>query len=956
MAPWRCSLGLLVALFLPAAAVAESSATTAQTVGATTGAIAGRLTDPSGGAIKGVTVSLSSDALMGVRVGTTIESGAYRFDALPPGDYVLTFEQVDFQPLTTEAVRVSSGFTATVDATLRVAAVIEAVTVTRLSGVVDRHSTAVAVRFAPAQLANLPAARSAFAILSTTPGVQVARFEVGGNSGDAGGQYGAYGTGGYNRPMVEGISIAAMFGVGFTVDYGAFEEVSVGLGAHGPEWPLPGVQMQFVAKSGGNQYRGSVYADVGHRNWQSHNIDREQRRTPNPGETRLASDANRLWSYHDVNADLGGFIARNRAWWYASAREQDVQIRQVNFPVRPLRTRLTNYTGKATVSVAERHRFVVYAQPATNTQPHRLDPFGPAGGASITASSAIHDADDATSQQRGTGIVWKVGWNAALGERFFAEAGVGQFSGRRPLTPNGRSPRFEDVDSLRVTGGSRHRDELLRRNQVYGSVSYVVDGWAGSHLFRLGGEIHDLLRAERLHAAFPGNVLHVLRNGEPAQVYLFHGTGDSSTGVMAPAAYAGDTWRIAQRLTLNAGVRYDRYRVYLPAQAHRAPDGQVTRFAPVSDVVTWDLFAHRLGGALDLFGDGRTIIKGTTGRYWLSPADLGPNVNPNPAQWRSWHSWRDLNGSTTWDPGEEGNPARASWGGVASESIDPGLRAPWVDEATISLERELPASIGLRTGMNWRREARRYARHNLGRPFDAFTELVPVPDPGPDGVEGTGDDGPEIVAYDAAGPAGPPAHMVRNVAGTGSRHLTWDVEMHRRLRGNWSLAAGLAHTWSVEHASTYSGQAVRQNMFVLSPNDLINTTGDGRHRLRTWTATVSSTIHLPGKFVVSPLLRHQAGQPFGRTISARLPNAGDIRVLAEPVGSRRMDNVTLLDVRIERVIWRLRARQASLFADVFNLLNANPEQNVNWASGPAFLQPITVVAPRIARIGVRLAF
>jgi hypothetical protein len=44
----------------------------------------------------------------------------------------------------------------------------------------------------------------------------------------------------------------------------------------------------------------------------------------------------------------------------------------------------------------------------------------------------------------------------------------------------------------------------------------------------------------------------------------------------------------------------------------------------------------------------------------------------------------------------------------------------------------------------------------------------------------------------------------------------------------------------------------------------------------------------------------------------------------------------------------------SAFVDVFNLLNANPEQNINWSSGSAFLQPLAIVPPRIARLGARL--
>jgi hypothetical protein len=64
-----------------------------------------------------------------------------------------------------------------------------------------------------------------------------------------------------------------------------------------------------------------------------------------------------------------------------------------------------------------------------------------------------------------------------------------------------------------------------------------------------------------------------------------------------------------------------------------------------------------------------------------------------------------------------------------------------------------------------------------------------------------------------------------------------------------------------------------------------------------------------------------------------------------------MDNVTLVDLKIAKT-FRLRADRLAVFVDVFNLFNANPEQNISWESG-SFLQPLSIVSPRIARIGAR---
>jgi hypothetical protein len=85
-----------------------------------------------------------------------------------------------------------------------------------------------------------------------------------------------------------------------------------------------------------------------------------------------------------------------------------------------------------------------------------------------------------------------------------------------------------------------------------------------------------------------------------------------------------------------------------------------------------------------------------------------------------------------------------------------------------------------------------------------------------------------------------------------------------------------------------------------------------------------------------------------------LSNYGNIRVLAEPIGTRRMDHITILDVRVEKGVPLGRHRRLAGFVDVFNLLNANPEQNTSWSSGPSFLRPLSIVSPRVARIGMKL--
>jgi hypothetical protein len=246
-------------------------------------------------------------------------------------------------------------------------------------------------------------------------------------------------------------------------------------------------------------------------------------------------------------------------------------------------------------------------------------------------------------------------------------------------------------------------------------------------------------------------------------------------------------------------------------------------------------------------------------------------------------------------------------------------------------------------------------RQNVNRPFDAFTVPVSISDPGPDGRAGTADDGSAIQGYDLRPELGDlaPVNIVRNVPGADSQYWTWDITATRRFTGRWSLVAGFAHTWNRDQASGYLGQSVRQNTYPLTPNDLINAGTHGRYEFRVWSARIHGTYAGPWDVWITPLLRHQSGQPFGRTFVTP-SNYGSIRVLAEPIGTRRMDNITILDVRVEKRFRLGGHRRLAGFADVFNLLNANPEQNTSWSSGRSFLRPLSIVAPRLARVGVKL--
>jgi outer membrane receptor protein involved in Fe transport len=609
-----------------------------------------------------------------------------------------------------------------------------------------------------------------------------------------------------------------------------------------------------------------------------------------------------------------------------------------------------------TYRIAPGNTVVAYVNRGRNHEPNRLDPFGP-GGSDLSAATAINETEDSTANQHNDGWVWKGEWDSVINDMLLFEVRLGQFGTEQDWTARSASPRFEDIETLLVRGGNRDWHSSGRRNQLFGTLSYFKDGWTGSHHLKVGGEIVRWLLRETWLSGYPGNVLHVLQSGRPSAVFLFDTPSKSESGVWTYAAYAADSWRANNRLTLNLGVRFDRYRLFLPAQEHPAGSPTAQQFAPVSNLIDWNTVVPRLGAVYDLTGDGKTLAKITFARYRIAPnAGVGFNANPNSNEWWTRYAWVDSNGSGVWEPGEEGR-RQGRRGGTAIESLDPTLKLPILNEVASWIERELPGGIGLRTGVIWRGEHQHFARQNANQPFDAFTVPVALRDPGPDGLAGSADDGPTLRAYDL-GPEYitlPPVNIVRNVAGSSSAYWTWEIGATRRARGRWSFGAGFAHTWNRDQAQGYSGQALRNNTYPLTPNDLINAGIGGRHEFTTWTAKAHGTYETSWGVRVTPVLRHQSGQPFGRTFTtdSNQLRYATVTVLAEPVGTRRLDHITIFDVRVEKGVRLNENRRLAGFIDVFNCLNANPEQNTIWSSGPSFLRPVSIVSPRIARVGVK---
>jgi len=923
-----------------------------------TGSISGEVKDAQGGVLPGVTVTATSPAQIGQLTAVTNEAGAYRFPAVPPGEYRLSYELPGFQTVVREGVRITLGFTATVNVSLNVASLQETVTVSGQSPVIDTTATRVQTNFDSQQLASLPNARDMWSLLASTPSVTLNRVDVGGATMGTQTTYFAYGYSGQNRPLIEGINTTeGTSAAGFYLDYGSFEEVFIGAAGNSAEMPNPGVITQFVSKSGSNSPSVGLYYDFETQDIQSKNLDPDQYLVPGePANGRvIRPDGNRLQSYKNLNLDAGGPIVKDKVWGYFA------YLNQRNAVAAPpagnildgtaFTTKLFNYTGKGTYQLNQNNKFIGYLQYGTKQQPNRTDNSNRLPGA------VVHLTADSTVLQDSPSWVYKGEWNGTITQNMFAEVRAGQFGYNFGLDSNTEATRYEDLVSNVVTGGGRHWLNKRRRNQYTGAVSYFKDNFAGgSHNFKFGGEYLDESGNILWNQQYADSVVHFLNNGVPNSVRLGISGTSAQNGLAQTSFFVTDTWRI-NRLTLNLGARFDRYRVWLPAQTI-----PVARFNPVavslpenSSVVTFNNPVPRFGATYDLMGDGKTVLKANWGRFYFNTGvNLADAVNPNTSQQYSDYNWNDLNGDLVYQPGEE-TTLITRFGGTSNVAIDPNLKNSYTDEASAFVERAVLQDLGIRVGYVYKKDNQGWEQFNVARPFEAFNVPVTRPDPGPDNIVGNGDDGPALTLYNLDDTSRGSTQLTTNIPGYEGTYKTLEFSANKRYGQRWSMVASYSYTWTKEYNRTYFnnvfGTAVSNfslfGAYPTNPNE--KTLND----FTNWNAKFSGTYDAGWGMRITPVLKMQSGAPYGRVIAANLNYNTAQLILVEPIGTRRQDTVSVFDVRAEKQLRFGDKARVGLFLDVYNLLNSNTAVNINWRSGASFEKATTVLNPRIAKFGVK---
>lgn len=217
-----------------------------------TGNMQGIVKDSSGGVLPGVTVEAHSQARPAGITAVTDDRGAYRFQALPPGDYEVTASLEGFNPAKRQ-VPVRLGQTLQVDLVLTIGTLEESVTVTSDAPMVDVHTNAATTELRREVIEALPNARDFTSVITVAVGAN-AETMAGGISIDGA-------TGAENRFVIDGVDTTetqtGQSGKLYLTDF--LDEVQVKSSGYNAEFGgATGGVVSAITKSGTNTWRGTA--------------------------------------------------------------------------------------------------------------------------------------------------------------------------------------------------------------------------------------------------------------------------------------------------------------------------------------------------------------------------------------------------------------------------------------------------------------------------------------------------------------------------------------------------------------------------------------------------------------------------------------------------------------------------------------------------------------------------
>ena len=601
------ALALAFALLMPGAAFAQQQ-----------GSISGKVLDPDGLALPGATVTIASEGTGYSRTYTTSANGGYTVQNLQPGTYKVTASLSGFKA-TTRDVKLTAGLEISVDLKLGLAGMSEEVTVEGAAPLVEATSNKIGGSLSGREIEDVPSNFRNFTALTQlipgmTPAAATSSFE--------GGQITANGSPAQsNVYLIDGMynnddRLGGSQGTQVRVVLDNIAEYQVLSNSYSAEFGGgAGAVVNMITRGGSNDFSGRVYT--------YYRSDKFNARdhflpagVPKPLEKTL-----------QYGVGLSGPIVKNKAH-FAFLYEKDDEDYSKNKIFRgaggaltpdfvgPFEVRASNIFARVDVQLTPSNFLSLravreYAPTKGEGFPESTETFDQQGWeedldqiAALTLTSTL--SDRASNVLRFGAINEQLNTGRQAYFDFPNVSGIG-YDGRNPF-----SIGQQNVHPSYTTGqGGTGTFTTIHTYLVSDTFSYFVpELWGGEHTFKFGGSFS--LNRDDPRQGFDSGTFTFDRDlaYNPANPLSFPSQFTITVAPDAPgfgglqafaydrriSGFVEDKWRASSQLTLNLGLRYDRQRM-----------------TPASTKA----FAPRVGFAYDIKGEGKTVVRGGIGRFYL---------------------------------------------------------------------------------------------------------------------------------------------------------------------------------------------------------------------------------------------------------------------------------------------------------------------------------------------------
>ena len=293
------------------------------------GTIQGRIVDTSGFAVPGATVEVLNTATGVISPTTSNEQGSYRVPFLIPGVYRLTVSLQGFSTYINDRIELHVADVLTVDATLRVGAIAESVTVTATAATVDRATAELGQIVDARRISELPIREgSPVELVVLAPGVTVTTDlrsrKAAFNNGLS--QFSTDGVGEKKNDFtIDGVSNVANDRVAYSPPSASVEEFKIHTTSYDAAiGNTMGAVVNLVTKSGTNTLHGQVYE------WfRGSKLDAR-----NYFDTR-AGTPKRKYEDNRFGAAVGGPIRSNRTFYFVNFEANPFKVPSPNIVTVP---------------------------------------------------------------------------------------------------------------------------------------------------------------------------------------------------------------------------------------------------------------------------------------------------------------------------------------------------------------------------------------------------------------------------------------------------------------------------------------------------------------------------------------------------------------------------------------------------------------------------------------------